>query len=259
MDLLQCTRHCCHTWSVTQRHFAQHALPPRTRCAHHSLYGLVAMYAKCKRDCLLKKRVCSNPAAVWTLSCALDSDNAYSTLKPAGHAVAARTLSRRLVQISKARQCSTSTMTSPHRVKHWRVRCRRAATALHGLPQLPALWAVCCQRNTFAGSSMYSGTCSRPSVCMPPGTARHATEIAKGSESASSQRSWTRVQVWRHHPDQLVGWFPRLADSSQRPGGHARYLSKLQTLLLRGRYSVALTKGAIMHSKWLQARFASIA
>ena len=130
----------CHTWSVTQRHFAQHALPPHTRCAHHSLYGLVAMYAKCNGAVDLQNVFCSNQAAVWTVSCFLHSVNAQGTDKPAGLAVAAQTLSRRLVQISKARQCSTSTMTSPHRVKHWRARCRRAATALHGLPQLPALW-----------------------------------------------------------------------------------------------------------------------
>jgi hypothetical protein len=60
------------------------------------------------------------------------------------------------------------------------------------------------------------------------------------------------VQVWNDNRDQLVGWFPRL--DAVFPGtGRPRYLSKLATLLLRGRYSIVLTKGAIMHAKYLAA------
>jgi hypothetical protein len=59
------------------------------------------------------------------------------------------------------------------------------------------------------------------------------------------------VQVWQRHPDQLVGWFPRLAATT--PDGDGRYLSKLLTLLWQGRYSIILTKGAIMHARYLEA------
>ena len=61
----------------------------------------------------------------------------------------------------------------------------------------------------------------------------------------------TVVQVWQRNPDQLAGWFPRLTTTAG--SGSAVYLSKLQTLLLHAEYDTILTKGAIMHGKYLRA------
>jgi glycogenin len=61
-----------------------------------------------------------------------------------------------------------------------------------------------------------------------------------------------RVQTWKRHSAQLVGWFPRLA---LPPRGHRKslYLSKHATLLWHGRYSIIVTKGAVMHARYLAA------
>lgn len=61
------------------------------------------------------------------------------------------------------------------------------------------------------------------------------------------------MQVWADgNREQLVGWFPRLDTPSPR-NRQPRYLSKLATLLFQGRYSIILTKGAIMHARYLSA------
>ena len=57
------------------------------------------------------------------------------------------------------------------------------------------------------------------------------------------------LAVWRRHPHQLVGWFPRLATGLR--GAHTRYRSKITSLLLRAKYNIVLTKGAVMHRRYL--------
>lgn len=56
------------------------------------------------------------------------------------------------------------------------------------------------------------------------------------------------TQAWRASPHQLVGWFPRL-----HTGPPWKYHAKLATLLLHGRYSIILTKGAFLHAGYLDA------
>jgi hypothetical protein len=56
--------------------------------------------------------------------------------------------------------------------------------------------------------------------------------------------------MWQEHPDQLVGWFPRHVYTSA--SGRGTYLSKLDTLLWRRQYSMILTKGCILHSRYLE-------
>lgn len=58
------------------------------------------------------------------------------------------------------------------------------------------------------------------------------------------------AQLWEQNREQLVGWFPR--DTPRGSDGHYRYASKQETLLTRGQYTVALTKAAFMHRKWLE-------
>lgn len=60
------------------------------------------------------------------------------------------------------------------------------------------------------------------------------------------------LQTWQKHPDQLVGWFPRQVTSTVEPVS-SEYHTHLQTLLFDHEYNVILTKGAIMHRKYLEA------
>lgn len=105
--------------------------------------------------------------------------------------------------------------------------------------------------------------------------------------------------VWRQHPDQLVGWFPRgvqatvalrsrssgngsgsgagNSDGSSGNGNRGgnvsgsagagagsravcrySYLSKDSAVLLRGSYSLVLTKGAFLHRDWLSTYTAAV-
>ena len=60
------------------------------------------------------------------------------------------------------------------------------------------------------------------------------------------------MQTWQRHRDQLVGWFPRYVTSSKASRG-LHYHNHQRTLSWDQKYNVALTKGAIMHHKYLQA------
>ena len=104
--------------------------------------------------------------------------------------------------------------------------------------------------------------------------------------------------VWRRHPSQLVGWFPRgvqaaaaphwrggdRANSSRGDGGAGiggshggrrgagegggggggaagcrySYLSRDSAVLLRGTYALVLTKGAFLHRDWLATYTAAL-
>lgn len=59
-------------------------------------------------------------------------------------------------------------------------------------------------------------------------------------------------RTWQKHPDQLVGWFPRQVTSTVEPVS-SEYHTHLKTLLFDHEYNVILTKGAIMHRKYLEA------
>lgn len=60
------------------------------------------------------------------------------------------------------------------------------------------------------------------------------------------------LQTWQQHKDQLVGWFPRHVTTALGPAA-LKYRTHLETLLLDHEYNVILTKGAIMHRKYLEA------
>lgn len=60
------------------------------------------------------------------------------------------------------------------------------------------------------------------------------------------------LQTWQQHQDQLVGWFPRHVTSALGPAA-LKYRTHLETLLFDHEYNVVLTKGAIMHRKYLEA------
>eukprot|EP00892_Ulva_mutabilis_P004946 jgi/Ulvmu1/2823/UM142_0021.1 len=57
--------------------------------------------------------------------------------------------------------------------------------------------------------------------------------------------------TWRHHREQLVGWFPRYVTTDGHRGS-LDYHNHQKTLTWDQKYNVALTKGAIMHKKYLQ-------
>lgn len=60
------------------------------------------------------------------------------------------------------------------------------------------------------------------------------------------------MQTWQRHREQLVGWFPRYVTTAGAPGS-LEYHNHQRTLSWDQRYNVALTKGAIMHRRYLEA------
>ena len=91
--------------------------------------------------------------------------------------------------------------------------------------------------------------CNAPAATSAEPRCLHAAAQNSGAQRAT-KAPCIALQVWDRNSEQLVGWFPRL-DAVSRTG-RPRYLGKLGTLLWRGRYSIVLTKGAIMHAKYLR-------
>jgi hypothetical protein len=60
------------------------------------------------------------------------------------------------------------------------------------------------------------------------------------------------MQAWNDLPNQIVGWFPR--HSCKKEDGKLHYYTNVLAKGQHGKhaYSILLTKGAVMHKKWLE-------
>lgn len=111
---------------------------------------------------------------------------------------------------------------------------------------------TCCDKLvTFALPLLTHNDSSLNTRFLPvPGIATDAVLSIDDDIIISCRGLEAAFQAWKRNPDQLVGWYPRLA--SQHHGG-SRYYGKLRSLFWSAEYSIVLTKAAFLHRRYLQA------